>query len=242
MERVLSFFIALIMAGIPLSGASTLPQDAPTEQTDVFHSEWYIPDLAVEDVIIYFNEVCLDSEYSYSGNSKLVQKWNCPIYYELLGTPTKEDVQVIEGFCQWLNNVPGFPGIYESSGPAFTNLEIYFCPQEEIPERMGDDFHFADGAVTYWYEENQIYSGIICCRSDIGQYLRNSVILEEMYNGMGAVQDTVLRPDSLIYQYYAEPQAMSEVDELIMRLLYSPYIDCGMDAEQCEAVIRRLYY
>jgi hypothetical protein len=38
------------------------------------------------------------------------------------------------------------------------------------------------------------------------------------------------------------PQSMTEVDELILKLLYHPQIQCGMDAQQCEAVIRQLYY
>ncbi|MBR6561952.1 MAG: DUF2927 domain-containing protein, partial [Oscillospiraceae bacterium] len=79
-------------------------------------------------------------------------------------------------------------------------------------------------------------------RHDLSQTLRNSVILEEIYNGLGPVQDTNLRPDSLIYQAYSEPQWLTDIDELIMRLLYHPEIRPGMNAQECEQVIRRLYY
>ena len=72
--------------------------------------------------------------------------------------------------------------------------------------------------------------------------MRNSVLQEEIYNGLGPIQDTLLRPDSLIYQNYAEPQAMTQVDELLLKLLYHPDIQWGMDAQACEAVIRNLYY
>ena len=121
-------------------------------------------------------------------------------------------------------------------------MDIYFCAQEDIVYRMGDAYGNADGAVTFWYENNEIYTAIICCRDDVGQYLRNSVILEEIYNSLGPVQDTVLREDSLIYQYYAEPQELTAVDELILKLLYHPDMRCGMNAAECEAVIRSLYY
>ena len=66
------------------------------------------------------------------------------------------------------------------------------------------------------------------------------MIIEEIYNGLGPVQDTVLRPDSIICQEYAEHQWLSPVDELILRLLYHPEIQCGMNAEECEGVIRSL--
>ena len=59
---------------------------------------------------------------------------------------------------------------------------------------------------------------------------------------MGPVQDSWLREDSLIYAGYSEPQGVSEIDELIMKLLYHPAMKCGMNQEQCEAVIRELYY
>lgn len=40
----------------------------------------------------------------------------------------------------------------------------------------------------------------------------------------------------------AAPQSLTQVDELILKLLYHPDIQCGMDTAQCEAVIRTLYY
>ena len=107
---------------------------------------------------------------------------------------------------------------------------------------MGEDFATMDGGVTYWYEENIIYDGVICVRKDLDQHVRNSVILEELYNGLGPIQDTSLRSDSLIYQEFSQPQWMTPVDELILRLLYHPDILPGMDAQQCEQVIRSLYY
>ena len=32
------------------------------------------------------------------------------------------------------------------------------------------------------------------------------------------------------------------MDTLILKLLYHPEMQCGMHAEECEAVIRELYY
>ena len=94
----------------------------------------------------------------------------------------------------------------------------------------------------YWYDNNVIYDAKIAYREDIPQFTRNSVILEEIYNGLGLVQDTALREDSLIWQGFSEPQNLTEVDELLLKLLYHPEMLCGMNAEECEAVIRSLYY
>ena len=214
--------------------AHTLPPE--TEPPSPFRT-----DLSVEDVILYFNEVCLDAEYVSGGNPSLVQKWDEPIRYRIFGAPTEEDLRVLEDLVAWLNTVEGFPGMYPAGDACAPNLQIHFCDQDEMVELLGSNFTYADGGVTFWYDgNNRIYDAIICCRTDLDQHLRNSVILEEIYNGLGPVQDTDLRPDSLIYSGYTEPQAMTGVDELILRLLYHPDIKCGMTAAQCEQVIRQL--
>lgn len=215
------------------------PADLPTVPE---HSPLYIPDLSVEDVITYFNEVCLDAEFSTDGNPSLVQKWDVPLCYTIYGTATPEDLDTLNAFADWLNTIEGFPGMYEASDPVEANLTIHFCSEDVLLEILGDNFWGCDAGVTFWYEDNAIYSAVICYRTDLDQYLRNSVILEEIYNGLGPVQDTDLRPDSIIYADYSEPQNLTAIDELILKLLYHPDILCGMTAEECEAIVRELYY
>ena len=234
---------------VPATEPAELPTEPatepPTEPPETLppHSALYIPGLEVEDVITYFNEVCLDAEFVNSGNATLLQKWNTPIICSLNGEYTAEDYDTLMRLFDWLNNVEGFPGISLSEHDYEVNLRIYFCTQEKMINLLGDNFYNCDGGVTFWYDGyNQIYNATICYRTDLNQHLRNSVILEEIYNGLGPVQDTNLRPDSIIYAEFTQPQALTEVDELILKLLYHPDMKCGMNAAQCEAVIRQLYY
>ena len=186
--------------------------------------------------------MCLDSEFINGGDPSVIQKWNSPIYYSLDGTYTDTDIAVLNDFTQWLNTIEGFPGISQSSEPYLTNLRIHFCSPQKLQNIMGDSFTNMDGAITFWYDADIIYDAVICYRNDIDQHLRNSVILEEIYNGLGPIQDTLLRPDSIIYQEFSQPQALTAVDELILRLLYHPDIQPGMNADQCAEVIKQLYY
>jgi hypothetical protein len=212
---------------------ATVPTTAPAEE------KLHIPGVSTEEVILWFNEVCLDAEIIHSGDASLLQKWAEPIRYQIIGDPTPEDLSVLEGFAQWLNTMEGFPGISETT--EWGNLRIHFVTEAEMLNVMGPDFSGMDGAVTFWYAENEIYDATICIRTDLPQSLRNSVILEELYNGLGPIQDTALRPDSIIYAEYAEPQRLTEVDELVLRLLYHPDMCPGMDVAQCEAIIREIY-
>lgn len=227
----------------PTVPPAALPTVPPTEApTDPPHSELYLPGVPVEDVLTYFNEVCLNAEFVNSGDPSRLQRWNAPISYALLGDYSPEDLDTLSGFADWLNRQFGFPGIYRTDDAASANLDIYFCSQQEIVDRMGENFRDADGAVTFWYTNDAIYEAVICIRSDMDRELRNSVILEELYNGLGPIQDTGLRPDSIIYSDFSMPQELTEMDKLILQLLYHPDLKCGMGADECEAVIRQLYY
>ena len=202
----------------------------------------YIDWLPVKDVIRYFNEVVLDAEFVNDGNATLIQKWVDPITYWIGGDPTDEDLAMMDYIADTLNAIEGFPGLSEGESEYLSSIQIYFCTQDEMINRMGFGDGL-DGAVTFWYNgDNQIYSAVICVRNDIDQHLRNSVLLEEIYNGLGPIQDTVLRSDSVISQSYNEVQQMTKIDLLILQLLYHPDMKCGMTAAECEAVIRQLYY
>ena len=116
------------------------------------------------------------------------------------------------------------------------------------PEAFRDSFSFlngedANGAVQFWYytDSNEVHTASIGYRTDIDQITRSSILIEEVVNMLG-ISDTLLRPDSIIASEYSEPQALTEIDEVILKLLYHPDIRCGMDAAQCEEVIRQLYY
>ena len=210
--------------------------EPPTEETT---QETTDPPFDREEVITYFKEVCLDAEISHSGDASLLQRWEAPIYYSIEGEATEEDLSVLENFFLWLNQVPGFPGIYAAESLQQINLRIYFCLQSDFRTYMGPGFDDLDGAVTFWYDSsNVIYDATICYRTDLEQLVRNSVLLEEIYNCLGPIQDTQLREDSIIYAGYSTPQELTEMDMLILQLLYHPDLKCGMTTEQCEAILR----
>ena len=214
-----------------------------TEPTLPPHADWYIPEISADDIIGYFNEVALHSEYATgTGDATLIQKWEQPIYYGLEGDYTQEDMDTIREFADFFNGMTGSPGMYETNDPLQRNLRICFTDSKGIVEILGNHFEYADGGVTYWYDDDRIYDSTICIATYLEGTQRRSVLLEELYNGSGLSQDTILRTDSLIYAYCDDAQWMTPVDQLLLMLLYHPQIQPGMDAAQCEQVIRTLYY
>ena len=220
--------------------------EAPTEttsKTEPAHSDLFLSYVSADEMVQFFNEVCLDAEFVNSGDASVLQRWECPVYYGVHGDPTDKDLEVLSILTQWLNTVEGFPGISEAEETWQANMNIYFCNQQELIDRMGDQYYGVDGAFTFWYDsQNTVYDCIICIRTDLDQEVRNSVILEELYNALGPAQDTDLRQESIIYSGYSIPQALHPIDEIILQLLYHPSLACGMTVDQCDAIIRQLYY
>ena len=92
MKTVLIWITALVLAAsLSACGTAENETDIPdedntqnTEQQDPSdekdelppeHSPFYISGLSVDDVILYFNEVCLDAELVHGGEPSLLQKW-----------------------------------------------------------------------------------------------------------------------------------------------------------------------
>ena len=218
------------------------------EEEDVATSEAEISTqahLPIDEVINYFCEVVLKTEYSNGvGDATLVQKWADKIRYRIYGEATEQDKRVLTGFIEQLNEIEGFPGIVPAGENDLTDLAIYFYDYEKFNQSFGEflNYELADGAVQYWYytDTNVIYDARIGYRTDIDQYTRNSVILEEIFNGLG-ITDTVLREDSIAYQGFSQPQELSEIDWLMIKLLYHPKMKAGMNREECVKVIREIY-
>ncbi len=226
--------------------------ETPTvsEESDVSeeptHSEFYLEGYSAQQIIDYFSEVALDMEYSDGlGDTTLIQKWLSPISYRIDGEPEKDDIAVLNGLFEQLNEIAGFPGIHPAKEGEPANMTLGFLEKNDFNDSFSDVVNGEDafGAAQFWYytATNEIHTARIGYRTDMDEDSRTSVLVEEIVNSLG-ISDTVLRTDSVVYQYSNDNSALSEVDILILKLLYHPEIKCGMNAADCETVIRKLYY
>lgn len=217
-----------------------------TQSTESIQATLYLPGYTTEQLQEYFAEVVLDMEYTDgTGDTNVVQKWLGTIWYGIYGTPTEEDLAVLQGLFDQLNAIEGFPGIYAAEQAGQENMSLSFLEPNAFREGFSDVVHGEDayGATQFWYytDTNELHTARIGYRTDIDQSVRNSILVEEVINSLG-ITDTVLRPDSVVYQYSNENTALTDVDLVILKLLYDPAIRCGMDAEDCRDVIWGRYY
>ena len=202
----------------------------------------------LEEVTAFFAEVALNSEY-YTGEedaNSVIRKWTEPIRYYIYGDFDESDEEIISDFYAQISaEISGFPGAERVYSEEESTLTMGFIAEEDFQDEMGQyvDYETVDGCVTFWFDTGiySIINEVIGYNNGMMPEERRSVILEEIYNGLGLVNDTDSREDSLIYQYGSETEEMSPVDRALLYLLYLPDMECGMGYEECAEVIADHY-
>lgn len=225
----------------PIPTQTTLP---PT--TAPLHSPLYLEDIALEEVLLCFNEIVHQMEYTDStGDPTRVQKWLTPIRYTIDGSPTDENLAILQSFFEQLNEIEGFPGIAPAEEEWSANLTLSFLDPDAFRDSFSDVVQGEDayGATQFWYytDTGEIHTARIGYRTDLDQAEYSSILLEEVVNTLG-ISDSLRRSDSIVYQYSNENLSLSRVDWLILKLLYAPAIECGMTEAETNAIIAELYY
>ena len=228
-----------------VDSAFSLPDSSSSESFAPPHSDLYLPKYTEQQIFDFFEEVVLNMEYSDGlGNTALIQKWSEPIRYYIEGVPTEQDLKVLNDLFLLLNQIEGFPGIFEAQNEP-SNLTISFLDSESFNNEYSDFLNgeSAFGATQFWYytATNEIHTARIGYQTEISQEVRNSILIEEIINMLG-ISDTVLREDSIVYQYSDTNTVLSDVDLVILKLLYNPNIQCGMDISACKKVVEELYF
>ncbi|MBR4290654.1 MAG: DUF2927 domain-containing protein [Oscillospiraceae bacterium] len=225
----------------PTEAPTTEPTEAPTEEP---HSEFYAKGVSEDQIIAHFNKVVLGIE-SNAGASEtsLVQKWENPISYRIEGMPSRQDAQTLNKLTKQLNTIEGFPGI-QAAKALEQNLTIYFLKDADYKTQFSHvmDEESKYGIVQMWCNDsNGIYSGRIGYHQEASQELRDLLIPEKLVEMLGISEVTVqkeittdLKPKTII--------DLSDLDWSVIKLLYNPRIHNGMNADECEMIIRELYY
>ena len=170
------------------------PEPTPSAAAEPIDPKGY----SAEEIISYFHETVMHSEYYEGDEPELLRKWEIPI--------------------------------------------LRFLPGDEYVkyalERIGDEN--TDGYATGWYSGFAYFEGEVGICSDIDRETKNSVILEEIVQCMGIFNDSYTYPDSLFYQGFNTPQWPTDMDWLMVQLLYREELKPGMNEEEVTAVLRGL--
>ncbi|MBO4652141.1 MAG: DUF2927 domain-containing protein [Lachnospiraceae bacterium] len=220
----------------PTNGAALTPGAATgTGSYFTISSRGY----SIKDITDYFSDIALHTEYGTDTNC--IHKWSAPILVYIKGSPTAQDLAVIQNIFRKMNSVKGFPSISETISDELANLVITFADDNEYrnitPANITDS---TDGFASCWWQGASIFKAKIGIRTSISQNERNSVIWEEIVQATGLQNDSYTYPDSLFYQGYNEVQEPTTLDWILFEILYHPAITAGMSEAECLNIINEI--
>lgn len=200
-----------------------------------------IHDYSKEEVISYFSDVVLKSEF---GGTPSIKKWNIPILLFVRGTPSKEDMTTLFYLIGKLNSLSGFPGIQITSDEKKANSYIHFYSGDDYSNwerQQAIGAHGSSGlAVLSKKNDETILETLIGINCDRSQHKRSSVIMEELIQSLGLFNDSWKYSDSIFYQGSKEVDSPKDIDWILTDLLYHPAIRFGASRSECLFILRNI--
>ncbi len=207
-------------------GRTVEATEEPEEKTDISDSE----------LIDYFCEVGLNVEYG--GTNGVLKRWEDPIRVKIEGDYTSEDYATLTNHIDTLNGLGVLPDI--SIVSSNENFSIYFVPLDQMDDVLpgyveGNWGYF----YLYWgsssYVIDRAYMGIA---TDVtSQAARNHLILEEFTQALGLMDDSYDYGDSIFQAEWTTTPSLSDVDYMLIYILYSDYLEPGMTEYEVRQVL-----
>lgn len=185
------------------------------------------------DALDLLMECAFESEYHDDGRNELV-RWEEPLTVYVGGSPTKADREWMDRFFFELQaRVPLFPGITYVSDPASANVTYYFVKLNQMKDYISNYVEGNWGYVSFWWNDYRLNRMEIGIATDVtNQKERNHLIMEEFINGTGLTNDHNRYADSIVYQPWTTVQEVSELDWIMLNMIYSPEAYAGMESER----------
>ncbi|MEK7252774.1 MAG: DUF2927 domain-containing protein [Actinomycetota bacterium] len=189
-----------------------------------------------EEVLAYFTEVAFGTEFG--GATRVIRKWPQEVRIAVHGSPTSDDLATLTDVVGDLNEL--IDTIEVEVVASGQNVDLYFAPESEfasiepgyVPVNMGFFYMFWDGG------GNFTQARVLITTTGVTQAERSHLIREELTQSLGLMSDSYTYEDSMFYQGWTDTGAYSEIDELLIEMLYLPEIHAGMESNEALEVLR----
>ena len=190
-----------------------------------------------------FRVCAFTSEYGGDTARGSLIRWDEPILVFAAGTPDDEDLAELDGFLTELSlRVPLMPRLLRVDSEDRANMVIHFCPLAEMKTRIPNYTSGNLGYFSYYTAENVINRAVIGIAVDMcGRTVRNHLMREEIVGALGLANDHNVYADSILYQSWTTVQTLSEVDWIMLNMLYCPLVHPGDDWEAADRAFRAFY-
>lgn len=184
------------------------------------------------------------SEYGDNGKTDdghALCRWETPLRIYVDGRPNQADRKALKEFVMQLAlRVPMMPNVTLVTQREDANVTIWYGPLDQMAEHVTNYPEGNWGAFRYWYTSCKITRAEIGIATDVTtQKARNHLMMEELVGILGLTNDHEVYADSIVYQPWTTTQELSEVDWLMLNMLYHPDAKPGMSWEQFQLITHR---
>ena len=189
-----------------------------------------------EEEIDYFLEIALGTEYG--GAQPVIRKWRQDLKINLMGTPSETDMKTLDDVIKELNGIIDGVSLWEVEGQA--NVEIHFLPEDEFSQIEPNYVPLNYGFFwVQWNGDGELTFTRILIATDevITQAVRSHLLREELTQSLGLMRDSNRYPDSIFYQGFTNTTAYSEIDKVVIEILYLNEIRTNMTEAEVREVL-----
>lgn len=204
-----------------------------------------IRDKFTKEEIIYFFETVFFHDPSARDFRPFVRdteinKWRQDVAIKVFGNKSAKNMQSVYRTIDYLNSLNLPIRVYISTNRDY-NLGLYFGNKSYIEQNTGikiDRLHSSGGFGRYYLDSlGYITEAIVGIDNSIDTLYpyKNNRVLEELTQVLGIPGDSYSNINSVFYQsdkYLKYQEKLLEIDERILRLLYSDNISIGLSLDE----------
>ena len=180
------------------------------------------------------------SEYGSGTDGRTLARWEEPIRVWVGGTATANDLKELDSFLMQLSfRVPHMPPITRVSSQDDANMQIFFVKLANMEKYVSGYVRGNWGFFSYFDEDGVINRAeIAIARDKANQKARYHILKEEIVGALGLANDHEVYKDSILYQKWTTVRELSDVDWLMLNMLYSVNTAPGMTWTEAESSLR----
>jgi len=190
------------------------------------------------DEVDYLQEIAFGFEYG--SASEVIRKWGENPRLKIFGTPTQQDLTVLESLISDLNALMAEVQVeLVDSDPT---VEVHFAEVAVFPSILPSYVPGNTGYFSIWFNElEQIYRSVVLIASDEGdQEVRSHILREEVTQMLGLGRDSWTYMSSIFYQGWTTTQEYAPIDEALIEMLYRPELPRGAAYRPAVDILRTL--
>jgi len=183
------------------------------------------------------------TEWDDAGNANAattLTRWETPIRICLTGSPSADDRDQLNKFIMELaTHCPNIPNISVTDNENSADVLVYYGPLKSLSRHVDWYQEGNWGAFSFHYNSRHtITDGKVGIATDKNNRAsKRHLLREELVGLLGLANDHELYSDSILYQQWTTVGQLSDVDWLMLNMLYDPDLSCGMSSTQAYNIL-----